>query len=347
MSHDLIPGLFYFLRVGLWGEAFGADVGRTLGEEEWRRLFALSREQAVSGLWIDGVAQTAFRPSETLWSQCIFHLLHIERTNAVLARAEKQWQGRLAAQGIEAEVFKGSSVARWYRKPQYRSYGDIDLVVVRGWARLKPFLQAGGYAYRVEEGSLALQDGGVAIELHPCRETVYNPFLNARLQRMLAADRTGTELYMACLLLHVRRHVLSYGIGLKQVCDVAVMLRRASWERTALAEVLCRLHLVPFSRALFGIMEKYLGDGFRFPFPPVQDQSTRLLEEILFKEGYRLKMERESLSEGQRRPWKRIMANASFWMVRSVRLWRLMPGEAFFFLVHKVAKRLFGHFGKI
>ena len=342
-TRQLVPlsTFFYFLRLGLWGETPGEEEV-SLEEGDWQRLFALSREQAVSGLWIDGVSQTACRPSEALWTQCIFHLLHIERMNVSLARAEKAWLDRLVVRGIEAEVFKGSSVACWYRKPQYRSYGDIDLVVRRGWERVEAFLREAGYVYRHEEDSLALQDGRVAVELHPCRETVYNPFLNVRLQRMLAADRWGVELYVACLLLHVRRHVLSYGIGLKQVCDVAVMLRRAPLDGRKLAEILRRLHLVRFSRALFGFMEARLGEGFCFPFPPLHGRPERLLEDILFKDGYRLKMEREALSADRRQAWKRIGGNACFWLVRSVRLWRLMPGEAFFFLCQKAAGRLFG-----
>ena len=332
---------FYFLRIGLWGEASGTHAG-VLSDADWMRLFALSREQAVSGIWIDGVSQTAFRPSEAVWTQCIFHLLHIERTNAALEQTERRWLERLNACGIEAEVFKGSSVARWYRKPLYRSYGDIDLVVWQGWEKVEPLLQNAGYRYWHEEENLALQDGNQLVELHPCRESVYNPWVDARLRRMLAADRTGNELYVACLLLHLRRHALSYGIGLKQVCDVAVMLCRAPLDRAKLAEVLRRLHLVTFSRALFGFMDRYLGEGFRFPFPPLRNRSSRLLEEILLGDGYRLKMEREALSESRRQPWKRVLANACFWMLRSARLWRLMPGEAFFFLFHKVVRRLAG-----
>ena len=339
---DWTFAFFHFLRLGLWGKPAGPEEDMTLSDDDWQRLFTLSREQAVSGLWIDGVSQTSCRPSESLWTQCIFHLLHIERMNALLSKAEKSWLDSLAARGIEAEVFKGSSVARWYRKPQYRGYGDIDLVVRRGWGRVEPFLRKAGYVYRREEDSLALQDGRAAVELHPCRETVYNPFLRARLRRMLAADPTGEELYLACLLLHLRRHVLSYGIGLKQVCDVAVMLRRVPFDREKLAGVLRRLHLVTFSRALFRFMEKYLGDGFRFPFPPLRSRSAQLLEDSLFNEGYRLKMEREALSESRRRPWRRVGANAWFWLLRSARLWRLMPGEAFFFLFRKTLGRLSG-----
>lgn len=331
---------FYFLRLGLWGKSSEKEEDMSLEENDWGWLFALSREQAVSGVWIDGVSQTACRPSEALWTQYIFHLLHIERTNVLLAKAEKAWLDRLAARGIEAEVFKGSSVACWYRKPQYRSYGDIDLVVRRGWERVEAFLMEGGYIYRHEEDSLALQDGQIALELHPRRERVYNPLLNARLQRMLATDPSGMELYVACLLLHLRRHMLSYGIGLKQVCDVAVMLHRAPLDERKLAEVLRRLHLVRFSRALFGFIETHLGEGFCFPFPPLHNRATQLLGNIVLHDGYRLKMERENLSADKHQAWKRIGSNACFWLIRSVRLWRLMPGEAFFFLVQKTMSRL-------
>ncbi len=328
----------YFLRVGLWGEAEG-PCPESLPEETWRELFRMSCEQAVCGVWVDGVSQTACRPPERLWTQWIFHTARIGQMNRWLRQVEERWLENLRGQGMEGEVFKGSSAGRWYRKPLLRCYGDIDLVVWKGWERLAGYLQAAGYRCVPEGGSWAMQDGQASIEWHPCREFVYNPWINGRLQRMLRADRTGPELYVVCLILHLRRHVLTYGIGLKQVCDVAVMLRRAPLDFGRLASLLQALHLADFSGVLFGLLEKYLGGGFVFPVPPRRGRDVDLLDEIVWNEGYRLKMERESLS-ACRSEFGRVRRNAWFWLGRSVRLCRWMPGEAFFFLCTKFVKRL-------
>lgn len=327
---------FYFLRLGLWGEVDG-PCPEGLSEDEWEELFRLSREQAVSGVWVDGVAQTVCRPSERLWTQFVRQAAHIGQMNLLLQDTEKRWLNLLKEQGIEAEVFKGSSVGRWYRKPLMRSYGDIDLVVWKGWEKLADCLHANGYHYwRAGE---SLLDGRVTVEWHPCREKVYNPWVDSRLQHMLATDRRGLELYVACLILHLRRHVLSYGIGLKQVCDVAVMIRRAPMDRSRLAAVLRDLHVETFSSILFGLIERWMGSGFCFPLPPRRGKTVDLLERVVFGEGYRLKREREALSARRRMP-ERVLGNACFWIRRAVRLCRLVPGESFFFIYTKCRERI-------
>lgn len=336
---DLKSIFFHFLRLGLFGEDDECPVPK-LTDTECSQLFAWSREQAVSGVWVDGVAQTPYRPPEAMWAQWIFHVMHIERMNRLLQETEQRWVKALEGNGMQAEVFKGSSVARWYRKPLYRSYGDIDLVVTQGWKNVEPYLQAKGYAYRHEEDSLAVQDGNIPIELHPWRESLYNPVVNARLRQLLSVDRAGNELYLACLMLHLRRHVLTYGIGLKQVCDVAVMLRQAPLDRDELAGILRKLRMVRFCRVLFAFLAKHLAvESGIFPVAPARDGKALLLEEVIWREGYLLKMEREAVSA---RRWKvrRIAGNAWFWLKRSVRLMTLMPDEAAWFIVYKILKRL-------
>ena len=292
---DLKSIFFHFLRLGLFGEDDECPVPK-LTDTEWSQLFAWSREQAVSGVWVDGVAQTPYRPPEAMWAQWIFHVMHIERMNRLLQETEQRWVKALEDNGMQAEVFKGSSVAQWYRKPLYRSYGDIDLVVIQGWKNVEPYLQVKGYAYRHEEDSLAVQDGNIPIE--------------------------------------------SYGIGLKQVCDVAVMLRRAPLDRDELAGILRELRMVRFCRVLFAFLAKHLAvESGIFPVAPARDGKAVLLEEVIWREGYLLKMEREAVSA---RRWKvrRIAGNAWFWLKRSVRLMTLMPDEAVWFIVYKIFKRL-------
>ena len=75
-------------------------------------------------------------------------------------------------------------------------------------------------SYQNERGDLIVHEAGLtAVELHPRREYLYNPVTDARLQALLKGG-ISNELYLVCLIVHLRRHFLTYGIGLKQVCDV-------------------------------------------------------------------------------------------------------------------------------
>lgn len=366
---------FHFLRAGLgFG---GVEVGFDVADDDWAALFKLSFSQAVQGVVADGVASSALRPSPPLWREWLAHLLHIEMMNEEMARCGEWMLGLLGGEGIEASVFKGVSVARWYLCPSHRCYGDIDIVVHRGWDKLKRVLPANGLMYFYENDDIIVEQldgvfpaasgvggrrqqasGRYRVEFHPAYETLYNPFMNARLKRIVSGrsewwrGNVGAssvphgvpEFYLACLILHLRRHVLSYGIGMKQVCDVAVMLRRAGLDMARLERLLRHLGAWRFSRSLFSFIETYLyEDGL----PPTRrGGDTALLYSIFMGDGYVLKSERETIGGNTRLSPLRIAKNGWFWAKRSLRLFRLMPGEAFFFMFDKAASRVWPSAGK-
>lgn len=339
---DVRETFFYFLRRGLWetGEAYVGDVPR---QEEWEQLFRLAHAQAVTGVFIDGVARTDMRPPAALWEHWVVHLVHMERTNEFIDRYGKAWVEKLGRKGVAASLFKGSSVAAWYPKPLHRSYGDIDIVVRKGWRRLRSILIDAGISYHYEQGDIVIQKGGFQpVEFHPRWEFAYNPAVNFRLQRMLrAADGSDKELYLVCLIFHLRRHFLTYGIGMKQVCDVAVMLRQPGLDVQRLARILRQLHIVKFCRLLFGFIAGHLGGGRLFPFAPeTRGPRADLFSRVILTDGYGLKFRQETLVRSKRGSVAKSCANASFWLRRGARLLGIMPGEVCSFLFYLSKNRL-------
>ena len=335
---------FHFLRLGLWGEEPdepGYDM-TGLTRDDWCRIYDMGHRQAVSGIVTDGIAHCGVRPDGELWGQWIAQLIYMERMNSRIANEGSFWLESLEEAGIEAEVFKGPSVAHWYNRPMYRSYGDLDIVVHAGWERLEEMLQKWKLPYRVEHEDVVLRNRGVFVEFHRQREYLYNPVVHNRLTQLLHADKEGYELYLACLILHLRRHVLTYGIGLKQVCDVAVMLRNASLDRKKLVGILRELNMIRFSRALFGFIDVYIKGVREFPLRPLHDRNMQLLRNIIWRDGYLLKMEREQCSENKRTVAGRVMGNGFFWLKRCSLLFGLMPDEACCFPFYMVWRRLKG-----
>ncbi|MBM6674033.1 nucleotidyltransferase family protein [Marseilla massiliensis] len=372
---DIEHLLFYFLRRGLWGRADTDDVN--VDDGAWDKLFLLSCRHAVTPLVADGIALTSLRPPQELWQQWIAMSLRIEIINERMARCGELLVNWLADENISASVFKGTSVARWYPEPFHRGNGDIDIVVNNGWDRLERLFLRCGISFFYESGeiiveqpeafapfvSVAEANKGVRniftlpgnepyrIEFHYACESLYNPFADARLKRMSGHESSlyvkrsfslsgdAPEFYLSCLVLHLRRHVLSYGIGLKQVCDVAVMLRRANLDITLLESLLRRLGAWRFSRVLFSFVEVYLY-GMPVPSRRVSDKDVALLYSIFMDDGYMLKIQREDMGRRESSSAMRIVHNGWFWIRRSIRLFRLMPAEAFFFVCRKTYKRL-------
>lgn len=338
---DLNEAFCFFLRKGLGCKSQNRIVDVALTRQVWIELFRMAHMQAVSGIFFDGVVCTALRPDRDLWEQWVAHVLYLEQMNGRIACRGNEWIKTLADAGIRAYVFKGSSVAEWYPLPSHRSFGDIDIVVENGWERLEGLLQSHKISYRNERGDLVVEEKGLtAIEFHPRCEYLYNPVTDARLQALLQGGQSP-ELYLVCLIVHLRRHFLTYGIGLKQVCDVAVMLRHASLNQQRLAYMLHRLRLEKFCGVLFGFIDTYLGGSDEYPVPVTfSDRNFDLMRKVIFGEGYLLKHSQVREGEKGRFPFVRIVKHLIFWIKRCLKLGGMMPDEACWFLWHQAMWRM-------
>ncbi len=343
LKNDMERLFFHFVRLGLWrsGEE---SIGRSLSKDKWMELFRMAHSQGVTGLFIDGVGQSELRPENALWDQWIAHLFYLEQANRFIAKRGEAWLKLLGDAGISASVFKGSSVGAWYPEPLHRSHGDIDIVIRDGWDRLDSFLtQEGGKPYRNEEDEIILEEeNGLLVEFHRRWEYLYHPRTNRHLQQWCQSAQPGdNDLYLVCLILHIQRHFLTYGIGLKQVCDVAVMLRKASWDRDRVASLLRSLHADKFSRLLFGFIALHLEGVEDFPLPPITGgKELELLNDVILHEGYNSKMEQELVAGSKSWAMARIVSNATFWIKRCCRVFGIMPREACCFLLYKATERL-------
>ena len=344
ISVNEIQRLFLrYVRMGLWRNEEAYTV-QALSSEDWKQLFRLAHSQGVTGLFIDGVAQDSVRPDNVLWDKWVAHLFFLEQANRYIAQRGEVWIGKLAEAGISATVFKGASVATWYPEPLHRSLGDVDIVITEGGNRLEGILtEEGRNLFRKDEDEVVLEEKNqLMVEFHRRWEYLYHPANNRRLQQWCTAVKPDNqERYLVCLILHIQRHFLTYGIGLKQVCDVAVMLQRASLDGYRVANWLRSLHADKFSRLLFGFIALHLGGVEHYPLSPiVSGKELELLSRGILNEGYNSKIEQELVAGSKNRSVARIANNAVFWTKRCIRVYRMMPGEACCFLLHKVFKRL-------
>lgn len=334
---------FRYVRMGLWKKE-EAYPGKPLSTEEWEELFRMAHCQAVTGLLIDGVALDTQRPEQTVWDSWVAHLFFLERANRYIAQRGEAWMEKLVKAGISATLFKGSSVASWYPEPWHRSHGDVDIVITDGWERLEALLEEERYTlYRSQEDEIVLEEKNrLLLEFHRHWEYLYNPLTNRRLQQICrSAQPDDKEVYFVCLILHIQRHILTYGVGLKQICDVAVMLQRASLDLEKVASLLRWLHADRFSSLLFGFISVYLGGVEQYPLAPVTaGKGWERLNWAILQEGYDSKIEQERVADSKSRSVSRIASNAVFWTKRCFSVYRIMPSEACCFLFSKVLKRL-------
>ena len=180
--------------------------------KDWAVMFKMARQQALLGVCYDGVCRVPEhqRPPQDIlsaWSRLTeriadIYRLHVRRTQEMIPLLEQL--------GFHGSILKGTALSRIYPVPERRmkalrtSWHPYDIVYQECKVNFFP-------------------DVEVEIHFHPGK--MYNPFLNARLQRYLEKEspiRDDKTLTMPSprfdavyCMAHMFHHYLEGGIGLR------------------------------------------------------------------------------------------------------------------------------------
>lgn len=277
---DTIQEQFFALvRAGLWGteadpKLFGAGT-------DWEQLYRTARAQALLGIVFDGVQTLPAdcRPGRALHLKWCNTLLQIEEKNRLLNRELANVYALCREAGVEPVLLKGQGVAQNYRNPLHRQCGDIDLYIGgANYAKVNKLLRAESTSEHEENHKhSSIEWHGVTIENHRVLIRLSAPLADRRLQREISRWHGSDEcrrlqvgdclttlppltFEVVYILMHSALHFLNEGIGLRQVCDWAMLLhaQRDKIDRKAVAALLARLGLTKAAK-LFGVVAvKYL-----------------------------------------------------------------------------------------
>ena len=261
------------LRAGLWGK-FPENRGLfPLEEEEWERVFAMSRRQSVSGMVFDGICllPETLQPSPAAFAKWIVIADAIEEFSGRMNAALKELTVLFVSEGLRPVLQKGQGVAALYPEPSHRECGDIDFY----FPERQPLRQAqrpgkesplpvsdpaevtgktmddkavelvrrhGVTVTRMPDGSQTYEWHGIDVEHHSAIIDLRSPAA-IRLSGELDETREFVPTDIAdglrvpspalnALMLnsHILKHALGRGIGLRQMCDLAMAYHRISEE---------------------------------------------------------------------------------------------------------------------
>lgn len=234
--------LYALIRSGLWSRP------EALPEAgDWEKTRLVAEAQTVGGVVADGIGQNLAMLKATLPKMSMKLLsalvMGTEQVNLRMNAFLRSLFPRLEQAGIPVVVVKGQGVAQYYPEPLHRQAGDIDLVVSReDFPRAEQWLTAASdKAFDKEESRLheAFSFGDVTVELHGSLDTgisgQVDRFLAGFQQEMLSSghdllwneipvpDGYHQTLYV---FVHLLQHFFQSGVGLRQLCDWAVLLHR-------------------------------------------------------------------------------------------------------------------------
>lgn len=296
--------LLVLTRAGLWErqpENFGAIPATA---EDWDCVLQLARQQTVTGIAYRGLhyLPEPLMPPESLLVRWTAYADAVERTNRAMNNALASLTSMYRQCGLDPVIQKGQGVARFYASPLLRECGDIDIYFPskQAWdTALAQLRQRGISVMKMADKSVSYRWQGVEVEHHRHLFDLHNPFLQGEagsLERehgfsslTLETDpsvRISVPAPMLDLLLqnlHILKHTLGWGIGLRQLCDMArscyVLHGRICQEKM---EILCRkLGLSKWSPLLHSFLIEHLGLPEKcLPYPSVASSSDQLYEII-------------------------------------------------------------------
>ena len=267
---------------------------------DWTNLFKKACQQTMQGFLNDGVhrlPEKQMPPAELLaeWDENtakIARVYHVHEEHIV------ELESLLKRLGLHGCILKGTGLAHLYPNPERRMCGDIDLWVAGNRdAIIKTFEDADIPIYDIiyqECKAGIFLDTEVEIHFHPSK--MYNPFLNARLQRFfeqnspLREDVTITypdaKFNAVFCMAHMFRLYLEAGIGMRQMLDYYYVLKNlAPEDRAPVMKTLQRLGMKRFTASVmtcvqynFGLEDEYL------LCPPNKKLGGKLVNDI-FKMG--------------------------------------------------------------
>lgn len=240
------------LRAGLWGRDPIAEGFRRLGDEEWEQVFKMSGRQTVSGIVFDGICRLPdeFQPSQAIFAKWVVAADRIERSNERMNAVLRELTGTFVSGGLRPVLQKGQGVAALYPTPAHRECGDIDFYFpedrllslskqrTMNDKAVELVKSHGAKVETMPDGSQSYEWKGIEIEQHPTIVDLCSPAARKWISELdeepgyVPSDLAdglrvpSPELNALLLNSHILKHTLGKGIGLRQMCDLAMEYHR-------------------------------------------------------------------------------------------------------------------------
>lgn len=341
---------FQLLRI-----AVGHDViaKLELSDDEWITIYSMASEQSVLSVVLqaaDILSENGQKPPMSLLYQWIGEGEQIRQKNQRVDQQCEQLFTWFQKRGFLNCVIKGQGVARLYSKPDTRQSGDIDIWVDGKREEIVKLMRSGfiGVTYVDYVNCHASFFTDTEVEVHFRPTWFFNPFVNRRVQKWIRKNKAvqmahydeqvgfnypTVEFNLVFSLIHIYRHVLFEGIGLRQMTDYYFILQHSNVDERQKAFKLLRMFGVgKFVGAVMYVMSRVYGmDTSMMLCNPNERQGEMLLGEILRGGNFGHHDERiKRINDHER--WKRGWEN----LKRDMKYVKDYPSEVLWMPVWKV-----------
>ena len=284
-------------------------LSRNPSEEEWDELFEMAQKQAVAGIVLVALDKLSMQEQEAM-QMLLFEWIgvgeQVRAENKRLNKCCKKLQKKFTEAGVQTSILKGQGIACYYDEglKELRQAGDIDFYVDCG--RERALLVVKGEGIKVNEwdykhAQLDIWED-VAVEMHYRVEVLLNLWKNRKLQKWFKAHTEdifchtdnsemlttpSVEFNVFYILLHIYRHFLYEGVGLRQIVDYYFVLKNLNVAlcddspRDAL-DTVREFGMERFAKGLMWVMHETLGMPREWMlWEPDQKEGEYILNQVM------------------------------------------------------------------
>ena len=291
---------FKIIKIGIGSQQF---LPFELSDEEWYEIFRLSTEQSLTGITlkaIEIIGENCSKPPKDLLLQWIGKSELIRQRNELVNKQTKYLVSLFKEKGFSNCILKGQGVARLYPEPGLRQPGDIDIWVDGDREDVVRLMRSQNIHVTVVDyvNCHATYFSDTEVEVHFRPTWFYNPFVNKRVQKWIKDSKAEQmahfdeqasfnyptlQFNLVFSLIHIYRHVLFEGIGLRQMTDYYYILQHSTKDERQKAYKMLRYFGVGnFVGAAMYIMQHVYGmDESKMLCRINEKLGKKLLDEIL------------------------------------------------------------------
>ena len=351
--------LFLLLSAALWEKG---NVAQRVKDVDWNAVRRLAMEQYLMGVVADtfpmlSEAQCG-KEERWKWMGYVLNLQkHNQRMNVLVGKLFRKFHDM----GLQPVLMKGQAFAANYPEPLHRHCGDIDIYFKNRTDCAKAVAWAGKVDPAAAESSdnkrerrhFTFSVEKNIVELHYFMCLFENKRLNCRLQEVIDEEFARSEPFLVDIageqtetvpptlsvlhqIIHIARHLLEAGIGLRQLCDLALYLDRHydELDKVRLQKCLEELELQTVAEALGHILVNNLGlDACKLPFGTNGQYAGFILNEI-FEGGNFGKKKTEY--QKKKNGWSRKLQSVMYFYRRCKTYRPLFPSEAKSYFRNKI-----------
>lgn len=281
---------------------------KTPSAAEWMEIYAESERQTVSGILLYGIERLPVeqRPPQVLLLQWIGVGQMIEQRNRLLNGRCKELLSDLTSAGLHPTILKGQGIAQCYPEAlqKIRQPGDIDVYVSDGREKAIEYARSVGQNYidwDYKHLHLNVWDD-TEVEMHYHVEVLLNLWKNRKLQKWFREHQDAiqgsrfkvqggdiatptAEFNVFYILLHIYRHFLYEGVGLRQILDYHFVLRTVHGEGLMVQDYVGAVRdfgMEKFAKGLMWVMHETLGMPCDWMlWKPDEKEGKYILEQVM------------------------------------------------------------------